>query len=115
MDKITLKRTLWDATDVDTSITMHWVASENEYGRFIASAKVTILSKSAVNIIFEVSPNGYDWVEQTTWIKDGLLHVTLPCVHKELYTRLRVSGKAKNVEETLAEIDWIEVKGKSLR
>lgn len=97
--------------DVDVSVTMHWVSPEAVDGRFGASAKVIIPPDSSAEAILEVSANGYDWVEQTTEIVDGVLEVLLPRGQSQLYTRLRVSGNAQTAGQPLAEIDWIEVRG----
>jgi len=96
---------------VDTSITNCWVTANGEYCRFVASAKITIEPKASVDVIFEVSPNGYDWIARTTKIKNGLLQVNLPTINTELYTRLRIAGKSTKPDMPLAAIDWIEVKG----
>ena len=97
--------------DVDTSMTIQWRTPDGESCQFIVSAKIMVEPKTSVNVIFEVSTNGYDWIARTTEIKDGLLQINVPEANNELYTRLRISGKAKEAREVLAKVDWIEVQG----
>ena len=97
---------------VDASITNHWSTPNGERCRFSASTKIKIEPKALVEVIFEVSPNGYDWVAKTTKIDDGLMNIKLPKAQNNLYTRLRIAGKAAKAGAPLAEIDWIEVRGK---
>jgi len=97
---------------VDASITNHWRTPNGERCRFTASAKIAIEPGVLVEVIFEVSPNGYDWVAKNTKIKDGLIQVNVPTVNTELYTRLRIAEKTAKAGPTLATIDWIEVRGK---
>ena len=97
---------------VDVSITNHWTTPNGERCRFYASAKIAIKPKASVDVIFEVSPNGYDWVTRTTTIEKGFMKIELPMARKDIYTRLRISGKPAKAGTPLATIDWIEVQGK---
>ena len=98
---------------VDVCLTNHWSTPQGEACRFSAAAKVLIEPGTSVDVIFEASLNGYDWIAQSTSREDGVLQIDVPVAHRELHTRLRVSGESGNRDPPLVAIDWIEVRGKS--
>ena len=100
-----------DSGAVDAALTNHWTTPNGERCRFAASAKLDIDPKASVEVIFEVSLNGYDWIARTTEAKGGSIQVEVSTANTELYTRLRVAGKAAKPGRPLATIDWIEARG----
>ncbi len=98
------------ATPTDASITTVWSVPGGQRLRLSASAGVKIEQGASPEILFEVSPNGYDWVAKTSTVQDGVLKVELPDAGSEVYTRLRVAGQPTKAAP-LAAIDWIEVRG----
>ena len=98
-----------DDGPVDASIANYWTAPVADLCRFSATAKIKIEPGASVEVVFEVSANGYDWVARTTEIDDGLIKIELPKAKNELYTRLRIAGKPAKSSTVLAAIDWIEV------
>ena len=100
---------------VDASITNHWTTPNGERCRFSASANVTIEAEASVELIFEVSTNGYDWIKRTAKVVDGVAQVDVPTGDTGLYTRLRIAGGTAKAGEPLAAIDWIEVRGNTVK
>lgn len=100
-----------DADPVDASMTCRWTAPGGESCRFTARAGVRIEPGASVDVIFEVSANGYDWLARTSRIDKDLLTVEAPDAHRQLYTRLRIAGAPTKPGAPLATIDWIEVSG----
>jgi hypothetical protein len=98
---------------LDVCLTNHWSTPQGEACRFSAAAKVLIEPGASVDVMFEASLNGYDWIAQSTSREDGVQQIDLPTTHGELHTRLRVSGRTGSGDAPLAAIDWIEVRGQS--
>jgi len=96
---------------MDASLTSHWRSPASEQLHLTASAAVTVEPGVSPEILFEISPNGYDWIAQTRDIKNGIMTIELPQAGSELHTRLRINGTSDQPEKPLASIDWIEVKG----
>ncbi len=100
-----------DDKAIDASIVNQWVAPQAQPVRFTASANVIVEAGASPEVIFEVSPNAYDWVAKAVAKESGVLKVDLPEAQSMVYTRLRVAGKSAKPGEPLAAIDWIEVRG----
>jgi hypothetical protein len=100
-----------DANPVDASMTCRWATPGGESCRFRARAKVEIEPEAKLEVIFEVSANGYDWVARTGRIENKILTVDLQDVHTHVYTRLRIAGISAKPGAQIAAIDWIEVSG----
>lgn len=101
-----------ESGSADAAITNLWSTPEGERGRFTAEVKFVDAPNSAAEVVFEVSPNGYDWQEAAGTISEsGTMSVKLDQPLDQLYTRLRVAATDAEPQATLAEVDWIQVRG----
>ena len=71
-------------------LTQHWRTPGGESCRFTAAAKVNIEPGASADIIFEISPNGDDWIARSTTIENDVIRIDSPQPGGEIHTRLRV-------------------------
>ena len=101
-----------EAGPLDVSLTSHWITPAGERCRFTASARLAQEPPAGVEVVFEVSLNGYDWLAKATDTDHGVLRIDLPAAGDHLYTRLRIAADKMGAAASLAAIDWIEVQGR---
>jgi hypothetical protein len=89
----------------------HWTAPEDGPHRFTVVVQFAGKPSGSTKLILEASTNRYDWTAKTESLDQGQMRLAVPGRHKELHTRLRISGPAGPAGggAPLAEVDWIEV------